>query len=43
MGHSDIQTPMKYVHYAPRDEDARLAAEAFRLHPEPKPHGAPRS
>jgi integrase len=31
MGHSDIQTTMKYLHYAPREEDARLVAEAFRL------------
>lgn len=31
MGHPDIQTTMKYLHYAPRQEDARLVAEAFRL------------
>ena len=31
MGHADIQTTMKYLHYAPRDEDAALVAEAFRL------------
>jgi integrase len=30
MGHSDIQTTMKYLHYAPRAEDARLVAEAFQ-------------
>jgi integrase len=29
MGHADIQTTMKYLHYAPRDEDAALVAEAF--------------
>ncbi len=29
MGHADIQTTMKYLHYAPRDEDAELVAEAF--------------
>jgi integrase len=29
MGHSDIQTTMKYLHYAPREEDAALVAEAF--------------
>jgi integrase len=29
MGHADIQTTMKYLHYAPRAEDARLVAEAF--------------
>ena len=31
MGHADIQTTMKYLHYAPRAEDARLVAEAFSL------------
>jgi integrase len=31
MGHADIQTTMKYLHYAPRAEDARLVAEAFQL------------
>src|SRR5579863_8238280 len=31
MGHADIQTTMKYLHYAPRPEDARLVAEAFAL------------
>ncbi len=31
MGHSSIQTTMKCLHYAPREEDARLVAEAFRL------------
>ena len=31
MGHADIQTTMKYLHYAPHDEDARLVAEAFAL------------
>jgi integrase len=31
MGHADIQTTMKYLHYAPREEDARLVAEAFRV------------
>jgi integrase len=29
MGHADIQTTMKYLHYAPHEEDARLVAEAF--------------
>jgi integrase len=29
MGHSDIQTTMKYLHYAPREEDAELVADAF--------------
>jgi hypothetical protein len=27
---ADIQTTMKYLHYAPREEDAALVAEAFR-------------
>ncbi len=31
MGHADIQTTMKYLHYAPRQEDARLVAEALAL------------
>jgi integrase len=31
MGHADIQTTMRYLHYAPRGEDARLVAEAFRV------------
>ncbi len=30
MGHADVQTTMKYLHYAPRGEDAQLVAEAFR-------------
>ena len=30
MGHADIQTTMKYLHYAPRPEDARLVAERSR-------------
>jgi integrase len=29
MGHSDIQTTMRYLHYTPRAEDARLVGEAF--------------
>jgi integrase len=31
MGHADVQTTMKYLHYVPREEDARLVAEAFAL------------
>jgi integrase len=31
MGHADIQTTMRYLHYAPREEDARLVAQAFRV------------
>ena len=33
MGHADVQTTMKYLHYAPRAEDAALVAEAFALEP----------
>jgi len=31
MGHADIQTTMRYLHFAPRDEDAALVAEAFAV------------
>jgi len=31
MGHADIQTTMRYLHYAPCQEDAELVAEAFRV------------
>jgi integrase len=31
MGHADIQTTMRYLHYSPRKEDALLVAEAFHL------------
>ncbi len=31
MGHADIQTTMRYLHYAPHPEDARLVAEAFQV------------
>jgi integrase len=33
MGHADIQTTMRYLHYAPRADDAALVAEAFRREP----------
>ena len=29
MGHADIQTTMRYLHYAPRADDAALVAKAF--------------
>ena len=35
MGHADIQTTMRYLHYAPHAEDARLVAEAFAVDPAP--------
>jgi integrase len=31
MGHADIQTTMRYLHFAPREEDAQLVAEAFAV------------
>jgi len=31
MGHADVQTTMKYLHYVPRAEDAQLVARAFRV------------
>jgi integrase len=31
MGHADVQTTMRYLHYAPRADDAALVAEAFCL------------
>jgi integrase len=34
MGHADIQTTMRYLHYAPRAEDAQLVAAAFQVEPE---------
>jgi integrase len=39
MGHADIQTTLKYLHYSPRPEDARLVAEAFTLSPPASPSG----
>jgi integrase len=34
MGHADVQTTMRYLHYAPRAEDAALVAEAFAVRDE---------
>ena len=39
MGHADVQTTMRYLHYAPRREDARLVAEAFALESDAFPAG----
>ena len=41
MGHADIQTTMRYLHYAPREEDARLVAEAFHVNGAGPPPGPP--
>ncbi len=32
-GHANVQTTLRYRHYAPRPEDAKLAAEAFGVAP----------
>jgi hypothetical protein len=32
---------MRYLHYAPREEDARLVAEAFEVEPVPDPAEKP--
>jgi integrase len=37
MGHSDIQTTMRYVHHRDRGGEARLLAEAFRPSSAPEP------
>jgi hypothetical protein len=38
MGHADIQTTMKYLHYAPRKEDAELVARGVQDGPgRPRP------
>ncbi len=29
MGHADVQTTMKYLHFVPREQDAALIGEAF--------------
>src|SRR4051794_14980577 len=31
MGHASVSTTMRYLHYAPRPEDAQLVAEAFAV------------
>jgi integrase len=35
MGHADVQTTMRYLHYAPRADDAELVAQAFRIETAP--------
>jgi integrase len=34
MGHADVQTTMRYLHYAPRHDDAALVAQAFLTEPQ---------
>jgi integrase len=31
IGHADVQTTMRYLHYAPRGDEAQLVAEAFKF------------
>jgi hypothetical protein len=31
MGHADVATTMKYLHYVERPDEARLVAEAFAV------------
>lgn len=31
MGHADVDTTMRYLHYAPRHGEAELVAEAFAV------------
>ena len=31
MGHANIQTTKRYLHYSPREEDAKLVAAAFEV------------
>jgi hypothetical protein len=40
MEHADIQTTVKYLHYAPREGGVALVAEAFRVEEtQPRTHG----
>jgi hypothetical protein len=41
MGHADVQTTMKHLHYVPRPNDAALVAEAFAVEPAGRPPRAP--
>jgi integrase len=42
MGHADVQTTMRYLHYAPRADDAALVAQAFAVEaPKDVPAGTP--
>ena len=35
MGHADVDTTMKYLHYVPREDDPALVSEAFEVAPAP--------
>jgi integrase len=41
MGHADVQTTMRYLHYAPRHDDAATVARAFATAAAPADHDAP--
>lgn len=41
MGHANVQTTMRYLHFVPRPEDAQLVAEAFSVAPPPIARGVP--
>src|SRR4051812_7368872 len=40
MGHADVQTTMRYLHYAPRHDDAALVERAFATKPGGPPAGS---
>jgi integrase len=42
MGHANVQTTMRYLHFVPRPEDARLVDEAFAVQPPAPPAAPPR-
>jgi hypothetical protein len=42
MGHADIQTTMRYVHYRDRGGEAKLLAEAFQIETPQEPQLADR-
>lgn len=41
MGHANVQTTMRYLHFVPRPDDARLVDEAFAIEPPPTPTAPP--
>jgi integrase len=40
MGHADVQTTMRYLHYAPRHDDAAIVGRAFAMASRPNNHAA---
>jgi integrase len=43
MGHADVQTTMRYLHYAPRHDDAATVSRAFATAPDQNDKGRSRS